>query len=121
MAHMIPVAEHFAAYHVDTNGGIAVVPESICGVLNLDENGMPDDVRVLLPYCEHPGIAGVKRRSGWYARLSADGYLDCTEWEGPFDSEREALECIKEQFDVDDNGDPDEHMPEDADDPLTIR
>jgi hypothetical protein len=28
----------------------------------------------------------------WIARLSAPGYMDCTDWMGPFDSEEEALE-----------------------------
>lgn len=32
----------------------------------------------------------------WFARLSADGYLDCTDWIGPFETETEA---IKELFD----------------------
>lgn len=29
--------------------------------------------------------------AGWYAHLSAPGYLDCTEWHGPYQSEAEAL------------------------------
>jgi len=27
---------------------------------------------------------------GWYTRLSASGYMDCTDWEGPFETEEEA-------------------------------
>lgn len=38
----------------------------------------------------------VVTESGWYARLSAPGYLDCTEWSGPFDTEEEAIEELKE-------------------------
>jgi hypothetical protein len=45
---------------------------------------------------------------GWYARLSADGYLDCTDWQGPYATADEALDAVKEQFDVDDNGELDE-------------
>lgn len=30
----------------------------------------------------------------WFSRLSAPGYLDCTDWIGPFDDEREALEAL---------------------------
>ena len=29
--------------------------------------------------------------AGWYWRLSAAGYLDCTEWAGPFTSEESAV------------------------------
>jgi hypothetical protein len=33
---------------------------------------------------------------GWYYRLSAPGYLDCTDWYGPFATEIEAMkECIE--------------------------
>lgn len=28
---------------------------------------------------------------GFYCRLSASGYLDCTEWSGPFDTMEEAM------------------------------
>jgi hypothetical protein len=44
---------------------------------------------------------------GWFARLSAPGYLDATDWWGPFDSESEAREYIAENYDVDPHsGDP---------------
>lgn len=29
--------------------------------------------------------------TGWYGRLSAPGYLDCTDWSGPHDDEDSAL------------------------------
>lgn len=35
---------------------------------------------------------------GWYVRLSAPGYLDCTDWEGPFDSEFEAMAELYDMF-----------------------
>lgn len=28
---------------------------------------------------------------GWYGRLSANGYMDCTDWTGPFDSVEKAI------------------------------
>lgn len=28
---------------------------------------------------------------GFYGRLSANGYLDCTDWSGPFETESEAM------------------------------
>ena len=43
--------------------------------------------------------------SGWYSRLSASGYLDCTDWSGPFKTGQKALDYIKDLFEVDDNGD----------------
>jgi hypothetical protein len=41
----------------------------------------------------------------WGARLSAPGYLDCTEW-AIFDTEAEARQYIQDEFEVDpDTGD----------------
>ena len=122
MAHMIPVAEHFAAYHVETSAGVEVVLEEV-GKLDLeDEDACRDS---LFDYLEGTIVESaedaIERKEGWYAHLSAPGYMDQTEWQGPYATADEALDAVKEQFDVDDNGDPDEHMPEDADDPLTIR
>lgn len=36
--------------------------------------------------------------AGWYSRLSAPGYLDCTEWSGPYETEDEALEDLFEMY-----------------------
>ena len=38
--------------------------------------------------------------SAWWARLSASGYMDCTEWDGPFKTKREALASLAETFDL---------------------
>ncbi len=42
-----------------------------------------------------------KKAPGWYARKSAPGYLDATDWMGPFDSEREALDELRDLYDGD--------------------
>lgn len=36
--------------------------------------------------------------AGWYARLSAHGYMDCTEWQGPYETEAEAARGLFETF-----------------------
>lgn len=44
---------------------------------------------------------------GWFCHMSAPGYLDQTEWEGPFATRAEARCHIVENFDVDpDSGEP---------------
>lgn len=43
-------------------------------------------------------------KMGWYSRLSAPGYLDATDWAGPFDTEAEALKHCMELYDVDADG-----------------
>ena len=32
--------------------------------------------------------------NGIYCRLSASGYLDCTDWSGPFETIDEAAQCL---------------------------
>ena len=41
---------------------------------------------------------------GWYGRLSAAGYLDCTDWYGPFKSARDALREVRDTYEVDEDG-----------------
>lgn len=53
---------------------------------------------------DNPLMSGNDDCSGFYARLSAPGYLDCTEWCGPFKTEAEALRYVMTLFDVDENG-----------------
>ena len=36
--------------------------------------------------------------SGFYARLSADGYLDCTEWQGPYLTVGKALKGLYDTY-----------------------
>ena len=44
------------------------------------------------PLSYYSGDLRAERHEGWYSRLSAPGYLDCTDWSGPFTTEQEALE-----------------------------
>lgn len=42
----------------------------------------------------------------WFCHLSAGGYMDQTDWSGPFDTENEAREHIRDEYEVDpDTGD----------------
>jgi len=112
MGFMIPTAEYFAAYHVDTNAGIEIVPEEVCGGLSVADEIEPDpcavlpaDAAALRDYLEGSNISSIERKQGWYARLSAPGYLDCTSWDGPYATAEEALAAIKELYECDDDGD----------------
>lgn len=42
--------------------------------------------------------------SGFYGRLSASGYLDCTDWEGPYPKAWMALRNVCDLFEVDTRG-----------------
>lgn len=101
MAHMQPVAEYLVMYHVETNHGTELVPEDVCG----DTIRLKQGLDSLLRFVVGTAITDATRREGWYGRLSAPGYLDCTEWDGPYDTADEALCAVKEAYGVKDNGD----------------
>jgi hypothetical protein len=50
------------------------------------------------------GITGITLIEGYGARLSAPGYLDCTDW-AVFDTEQEAEEYLDENYPDDEEGD----------------
>jgi len=37
------------------------------------------------------------------ARLSAPGYLDCTDWHGPYDTAEDALQDVKDAYGFDED------------------
>jgi len=47
-----------------------------------------------------PHDVSVEKKAGWFVRLSAQGYTDCTDWQGPYDEEREALNELADSFDL---------------------
>lgn len=120
MGFMQPFAERMAMYHVETNEGTELVPEDVCGKLMHDscDEDVCDVGQVctdcawqLRDYLEGSKVYEYSRKEGWYARLSAPGYLDCTGWDGPHDTAELALAAVKDFYEVDDNGD---DLPEEA-------
>lgn len=77
MAFMVPVAEYLTAEEATE-----FIAESECA----DE---------LVP-----------QEAGWYGRLSAPGYLDATEWQGPYLTEDMAVQAVCEMYEVDADGEP---------------
>ena len=103
MGFMVPVAEYFAMYVVETNMGTEHVPEDVCGeIIDTDDEG---EWGTLYSFIEGKDISSVERVEGWWSRLSAPGYLDATEWMGAYETAEEALAAVKEEYEVDDNGD----------------
>lgn len=103
MAFMTPEYLKTDWYEIDGDHGITFVPVEVVGQVNLDEatKGMFGD------YYEGgaKAISEVTKRHGWGARLSASGYMDCTDW-SVFDTEQEARDYIESTYEVDpDTGD----------------
>jgi hypothetical protein len=66
---------------------------------HMEEEFMQPDIQYLESDPADGAEGSSEWDSGWYFRLSAPGYLDCTGWSGPFDTEEEAVEaCIDMYF-----------------------
>lgn len=91
MAFMVPEYsdEPFERFEHTSNGETEVAPID-CGAFDNDEEWQHLDT-----------IAG----KFWF-RLTAPGYMDCTDWNGPYDTLEEARQRCTELYDVDpDTGD----------------
>lgn len=92
MAFMIPQYDNgqFETYE-NEQGESTTIPTGTLSASELDELGLSLTDHTL---------------GKWYCRLSAPGYMDCTEWAGPFDTIEDARGYIMDQYDVDpDTGD----------------
>ena len=75
--HMLPQAIHGTMYVGETNEGTVILEEDIFEFES-----------------KHYGNVSWEKTSGWFARWSAPGYLDATEWMGPYDTEEEAIAAL---------------------------
>lgn len=84
MPHMIPHYSNAKFATFERNHETHVVPEDVLSVVLED------------------GDTNVEIIEGkWWARLSAPGYMDCTDWDGPHDTLDEAKEHLTNTFMVD--------------------
>lgn len=96
MPHMkVQVDEDFFVI-AETKAGTFAFPAELIGVeeeRDLEEDELAD----CKPYLESEAIEA-RVSFGWFARLSAPGYLDATEWSGPFDSEEDARDHMEDMY-----------------------
>lgn len=100
-------------YEVDGNDGGAIIPADLVacsiGTGHVFERGkdgaFPGLSRALGPYYigGADSIYSVELVRGWCARYSAPGYMDCTDWCGPYPTEREAVDECKRLFGEDED------------------
>ena len=93
MAFMVPQYTRDTFFVVDTDAGTEVVPADLVG-----DNPDPEDFE---DYIHGTEVFDYEAEKGWYARLSAPGYLDATDWTGPFETLEDAKDYIEETYDVD--------------------
>ncbi len=102
MAFMQPAIYFGTYYEVSANHGETyIVPADVSGVVKT-YGDLADYVEGKVD--EPDTIAEVKR--GWLARMSAPGYMDCTDWSA-HDTQQEAENYLNEYYGDDDseNGD----------------
>ena len=75
-------------YQVETSQGTEFIPSELVGT-----NPAIED---LTDYCEGIPVS-FEAIEGYGVRLSAPGYMDCTEWTG-FPTEQEAIEYMDEYY-----------------------
>lgn len=107
MGFMSRYTYHGSYARVETTRGDYIVPWNHCPDPTREELAQyaPEGIGII----DADDITSVENHTGWYGRYSADGYLDCTDWETA-DSEEELAEMLDDlygDFDDDDEGDPD--------------
>jgi hypothetical protein len=99
MAFMVPDYYHGVFYEVeDKHGEGHLVPGDLVG--------KRPTVRDFDDYVESGETRSFEKVRGWFVRLSAPGYMDATDWSGPFKTEAEARKHVEDFWEVDpDTGD----------------
>ena len=86
---------------VETNCGTEWVPLEQLGITLPEWEDGPQWLKncadIFRDYLEGNRVTSVTEKMGYGARLSAPGYLDCTEW-AVFDTEEEARAYLKETY-----------------------
>ena len=60
-----------------------------------------DEIAYLLADQQDPDFSESESVAGWYYRLTAPGYLDCTEWSGAFPNAFRALRDCLRSYEID--------------------
>ena len=105
MAFMRPDIYLGYAYLVETTSGTEIVPADVARVPKNATTPVP----YLRDYLEGYPLPDVSPSLtfGHFARLSAPGFLDCTEWSGPYDSAADAESALSEMYGSDDESEVD--------------
>lgn len=98
MAFMSPVTEFFVKSDLIENDNLGFTCNE-CRERKHDYNICASgDGHIVCSDCCPP-------EEGWYSRLSAAGYMDATDWHGPYKTSEQALKEVMDVYEVDENGD----------------
>jgi hypothetical protein len=98
---MSPIATFDTFVIVDTNCGSFSFPADLIGKDLLDRIQDEDAIltneeqKELLQYTAGYTFFSAEVKEGYFSRLSASGFMDCTDWHGPYET---LYECIWDLF-----------------------
>lgn len=106
---MALIAEYGVWYVVDNRAGESTIIPADALPADLSER-MSVPFSVFAPFVDFSveSFGTYERKTGWCARYSMPGYLDCTDWCGVYETEREALDAAREAFGDEDEEEEDE-------------
>lgn len=86
-------------YEIDGSNGTYWIPADFLPDFTREEMDRMEDEQFFKDFEKvyNGDIWAVDRVEGWGARLSAPGYMDCTEW-SVFETEQEAIEWLEETY-----------------------
>ena len=96
---MIPQIQERDWYEIDTAHGAEFIPAELVGSLECDPESDWDHISDYISVFNLEQVYSIERRSGFGCRLSAPGYMDCTEW-SVFNTESEARSHLAEFYDL---------------------
>lgn len=79
------------AWRVASLTGHLYTPAEVQSTLERSKHAFMAPEIIYLSDANQGAIGDEFGNTGWYWRLSASGYMDATDWEGPFDTEAHAL------------------------------
>lgn len=108
MPFMQPQVYSCDYWQLDTNNGTTILPADVCGTLGLSlgdsiEFGSPH-INPFRDYVEGGCVDSALLCNGFIGRMSAPGYMDCTDW-GAYETEQEAIDDLKEMYGDDEETD----------------
>jgi hypothetical protein len=85
---------------IESKNGITCVPQGILSFEDIVEEICPEDNDPYHPFTiEYAKELGLyQSKQGWFGRLTMPGYLDSTDWSGPFKTEEETKEYLDETY-----------------------
>lgn len=99
MSFMCPEIWQESYYTVETKHGTEIVPVDVCGILEETDDEWTDEELQdhFRDYIEGGEVYSAELSEGWLYRLSAPGYMDCTDT-GSAATEQEAIEALLDLY-----------------------